>query len=271
MTISEHQRREKEIKNKLKYWVPQSFLDMKEYLGALHLLQRIGKDVLERNKRLHNKYQNQTVYILANGPSLNNFDLNQIRDTCVITMNHFERHPAKDRFKIVAHCIGEPFASTTWEDPYPMINNISAETFWFNIDAYYFFRQGLPDNYHLYSPGIAPRMRYLEGKDLGTVALRYQSAAQMAIMIAIYLGFDRIYLLGFDHDWLVSREHSTHFYEETEDLPKADLAIFSYREKIEMSLNLFLIYERIRCLADKEGIRIINLSRPSYLDIFSRT
>jgi hypothetical protein len=39
---------------------------------------------------------------------------------------------------------------------------------------------------------------------------------------------------------------------------------------IEISLNLFKTYEMLRIISIKEGSEIINLSEPSYLDVFSK-
>jgi hypothetical protein len=92
----------------------------------------------------------------------------------------------------------------------------------------------------------------------------------MAISIAMYMGFKKIYLLGLDHDWLVTRGNSPHFYQENKNTVSADLSIFTYTEMIEISLNLFKTYEKLRIISIKEGSEIINLSEPSYLDVFSK-
>ena len=57
--------------------------------------------------------------------------------------------------------------------------------------------------------------------DLTEPALHYQSTSQMAIAAAIYMGFSEIYLVGFDHNWLCTKEISPHFYEERAGVDKA--------------------------------------------------
>jgi hypothetical protein len=90
----------------------------------------------------------------------------------------------------------------------------------------------------------------------------------MAIVLALYLGFRKIYLLGLDHDWLVTRGYSPHFYEEPDHMAKADLSRFTYTEMIRISLDLFETYQKIAKIAAKRGARIVNLSTSSYLDVF---
>lgn len=250
-----------------KKFFPPILLDQISFIKALLIFLK-KKRWLNRNSELRNKYFGGQVYILGNGPSLNNFDLERIYGHEVITMNHFELHPQKSKFKIVAHCIGEPYSSRTWEDPIPMLNGVKAETYWFNADAVEFFSKQESYDIHYYLSGIRASALVLSGDDLTGVALQYQSTAQMAINVALFLGFKDIYLLGFDHDWLVTRGHSPHFYEERDGVDKADLSQYAYIDMIRISLNLFEIYVKLRQIAQKRNARIWNLSKPSYLDVF---
>jgi hypothetical protein len=230
-----------------------------------------NKKTLYKNKKYKNLYSNEVVYILGNGPSLNNFDLTKLKGQKVVTMNHFELHPNKDDFNIVAHCVGEPYKATTWEDPSQIIENINAESFWFNLDAVeYFKKKPATKKINFYLPGISADAIYLKGDELTGVALGYQSTSQMAINIALYMGFSNIYLLGFDHDWLVTRGYSPHFYKEQDGVARADFSKFTYTQMIEMSLNLFKIYKKLKNNSKIKGLNIYNLSNPSYLDVFEK-
>ncbi len=255
------------IKTYAKRFLPPIFIDQIIFLRAILMSIKLRK-WLNRNDQLRNKYLGQRVYVLGNGPSLNNFDLSAIHGHEVITMNHFELHPQKEKFKIVSHCIGEPYSSSTWEDPISMLNGVKADTYWFNADAVEFFSKQESYNIHYYLPGLRANVQILSGDDLTGVALQYQSTAQMAINVALFLGFKDIYLLGFDHDWLVTRGYSPHFYGEGPGVGMADHSGYSYVEMIRISLNLFEIYEKLRHIAKKRNARIWNLSKPSYLDVF---
>lgn len=248
-------------------FLPPVFLDQLYYFKAMLMRIKLRR-WLNRNSDLKNKYFGKPVYIIGNGPSLNNFDLKMIYGHEVITMNHFGLHPQKEKFKIVAHCIGEPYSSNTWVDPNFMLNGVKADTYWFNADAVEFFSKQDSYDIRYYLPGLRASAQILSGDDLTGVALQYQSTAQMAINVALFLGFKDIYLLGFDHDWLVTRGYSPHFYDERDGVDKADLSQFSYIEMIRISLNLFEIYIKLRQIAKKKDARIWNLSKPSYLDVF---
>jgi len=257
------------FKEFIKRLFPPILMDQLYYMKAMQRYLKY-RGCLRKNKELHNKYIGETVYILANGPSLNNFDFKEIDGNAVITMNHFELHPMKDKLNIVAHCIGEPYSSTAWENPMPMVSGVKAKSYWFNVDAINYFLQTERNDIRYYLPGVMPNSAIIQGGNLAGIALRYQSTSQMAINIALYMGFKEINLIGFDHDWLVTRGHSPHFYQEGDNVKSVDFSKFTYLEMIKISLNLFEIYIKLNKLAANENARIWNLSEPSYLDVFPR-
>lgn len=228
--------------------------------------------VLLRNASNKDSRCGKTVYILGNGPSLNNFELGGIIGEDVITMNYFYLHPRVKDFNIVAHCIGEPFDSATWIDPSDMVERTDARSYWFGLPAKEFCEARYSGKeLHYYLPGVAPGFDVLCRGDLTRPTLQYQSTSQMAIMVALHMGYKNIYLLGFDHDWLATRGYSPHFYKEDEDDPaiaKADFSLIPYLDMINITKNLFEVYAAIKKIASKQGVNIVNLSQPSYLDIF---
>jgi hypothetical protein len=227
---------------------------------------------LRRNNLVKNACKGDVVYILGNGPSLNNFPLETVFGTDVITMNYFHLHPRLKDFNIVAHCIGEPFEAPSWADPTEMVTKTGARAYWFNLGARDFCEKEYGDKeLHYYLPGVPAGFDVLGGADLCRPTLQYQSTSQMAIMVAMHMGYKKIYLLGFDHDWLATRGYSPHFYKEDDDdptVPKADFSAIPYLTMINITKNLFEVYEAIRRIAVRQDVRIVNLSRPSYLDIF---
>ena len=55
-------------------------------------------------------------------------------------MNDFHKSDFSKRLKIIAHCSGEPHSSNAWTDPSDMIENVNADSFWFNIFDVFKFR-----------------------------------------------------------------------------------------------------------------------------------
>ena len=87
-------------------------------------------------------------------------------------------------------------------------------------------------------------------------------------MVALHLGYKEVNLIGFDHDWLANRNVSPHFYKERKGVRKADLSIFPYYNLITISKNMWKIYMKLNSSSKKMKVKITNLSKPSFLDVF---
>ena len=81
-----------------------------------HIINIKYRHILSRNKSFYNKYYNQEVIIIANGPSLLQIDRKVFSNRKVIVMNNFDQCEWKDELNIVAHCVGEPFDSISFFD-----------------------------------------------------------------------------------------------------------------------------------------------------------
>jgi hypothetical protein len=225
--------------------------------------------VIDKNILLKESHKGEKVVIVGNGPSLNEIDPNIIKANKIITMNHFELYPEASKCNVLLHCIGEPYRSDTWEDPFNILMQVPTENFLFRYDAVSYFEKIRPAkefNIFFYLPCHGRRKS--QDVDLTEPALHYQSTSQMAIAAAIYMGFSEIYLVGFDHNWLCTKEISPHFYEERAGVDKADFTRFTYLQMINISKNLFEKYELINNIVKKRNVKIYNSSPGSYLDIF---
>jgi hypothetical protein len=63
------------IKAKIKYITPELMINLYHYLNSIINYSIKYRKIIKINKLLKNKYINQEVYIIANGPSLKNFNL----------------------------------------------------------------------------------------------------------------------------------------------------------------------------------------------------
>ncbi|HEX6915553.1 MAG TPA: hypothetical protein VF145_09950, partial [Chitinophagaceae bacterium] len=223
------------------------------------------------NRAVKNTKRGAVVYVLANGPSLNNYPKEKLFGKDVIVMNAFHLCTWKDKVNIVAHCFGEPSWSPAWEDPFSSFMRTNAGSYWMHLSS-----KGRIDpsryagkRFFYVCPAVPTRFWGSGKPDLALPVLGYMTTAQLAIMVAIYMGYSKIYLLGFDHDWLAQRKISPHFYEENDSVKPADLSAFSYYSLIKMVKEKWEIYYKLQNVAKRAGINIINLSRPTYLDVFA--
>lgn len=258
----------------IKYFLPPFIKDSLSFLNSffvnLLLLPKIWK-----NSKLKNSKKGKSVFVIANGPSLNNFDIPSIYGKEVIVMNNFNLSEWKDKVSIVAHCIGEPKSSTHWgKDQIEIMSDTNSSSYWFHVsNAKEVESSNLSLNKNCYyvSSIIPPGLWSLNRKiNLSCSTLGYQTTAQLSIMVALHLGYKEIFLIGFDHDWLSNRNISPHFYKERDGIRKADLSIFPYFELINVSQRMWRIYMKLKSSSIKSGSRIINLSVPTFLDVFDK-
>ncbi len=232
------------------------------------------RSLLARNEKHLDSAPGSSVFIIANGPSLNRLDLSLLESTQIpaVTSNYFRLHPLCGKLNIVAHCVGEPINSNDPSLVVDCLSGISAHSFWVHWSAKNHIPSYLRDKCYYYMPSSSAAAPRVSRYSLTSSALPYQSTPQMSIAIALYMGYKNIYLIGFDHDWLATRWHSPHFYDTKEnsssDAAPADLSVFSYSQMIRISDNLFRYYSLILEASNALDARIFNATPNSYLDIF---
>ena len=227
------------------------------------------RSVLAANQEWAGKYEGQRVYIIANGPSVNSVDRGLLRGEKVITMNNFHRSEWKEEVEAVAHCYGEPPWSPGWLEPCECINGTTSASYWLNAAAYGHM-EGIEPGKKLYYvlAGIEPSLWGKRTVDLTRMGLGFQTTAQLAIEVALFMGFKEIRLLGFDHDWLASPKFSKHFYSNEPD-PEDALGTFPYYDIIKSTLRMWEGYYALdRAGAAHEAV-IVNMTDGSFLDIFT--
>lgn len=226
--------------------------------------------LLQSNLEWKNRYSGQLVYVVANGPSVSLIDRNILKNQKVIVMNSFHRAEWQHEVHPVAHCIGEPPDSGAWHDFTETIVGTNSDSYWFNIIAYSEVNR-LVENKKL-NYIFAAREPSIWGRrpiELHKFALGYQTTAQMAIQVALYMGFKEIRLLGFDHDWLASPQYSRHFFSD-ELQPDDKLGTHSYYDLIRFSLRMWEGYFALDRASRMHSAKIINMTAGSYLDVFPR-
>tara|TARA_X000000950_G_scaffold14462_1_gene15640 strand:- start:15595 stop:16377 length:783 start_codon:yes stop_codon:yes gene_type:complete len=258
----------------IKYFLPPFFVDCLSFVKNFSKYILLFPEILKNSKLRYSK-KGERVFVIANGPSLNNFDITSLYGKEVIVMNNFDLAEWKDKVSIVAHCIGEPKSSDHWgKDQIEIMSNTNAKSYWFHIsNSKEVNSSELSNNKNChYVFSIYPSGLWNNNKEINLAkpVLGYQTTAQLAIMVALHYGYKEIFLIGFDHDWLSNRNISPHFYEERDGVRKADLSVFPYYELINISQTMWKIYMKLKLSANKVNSRIINLSNPSFLDVFEK-
>lgn len=255
--------------NRLKYYLSPFLVDFLRLMRCSPKLYKY-RQILARNREWRNRYENDAVLIVGNGPSLKGVDPEWIVGQKVIVMNNFFLAEWSHRVKPVAVCFGEPPSSGAWEDPHKIFEKTVSESYWLHIDN--IGRSGVQEidyqlNYVL--PGVEPRLFGDREIDLSGLSIGYQNTGILAIEIALYMGFKTIKLVGFDHDWLASPEFSRHFYSQEKD--DTDLiGSLSYLELIYSTARTWEGYYALDRAAKAHNATIVNCSQRSFLDVFEK-
>jgi|TARA_B110000114_G_C15081937_1_gene394471 hypothetical protein len=223
------------------------------------------KSVLHGNRKVKNIKAGKEVVVLGNGPSVLLYPEDKLISKDLIVMNDFYKSHLATKVAPIAYCVGEPPTSSAFVDPSIFLKDKNTH-YWFPY-AYKPFVQAEAYSICYFYSGFGHTNWNGRSVELSRMTLGYQSTSQMAIQIAMYLGYTKISLLGFDHDWLASPNFSSHFYSD-EHQENDHLNRLSYREVIQSSANLWDYYEALYVTAKLQNISIINISEGSYLDVF---
>lgn len=268
------------IQSTLRAYIHRHPLD-KQSLG--HILTREEKSLLQRNRILHNCHQGKRCFILATGPSVKNQNLRLLQNEICIAVSNFYIHANFALIKPRYYCIAPYHLPLTEEAWHCWMQKLDAATH--DTDTVMFFalsdcqrnqRNGLFAGrkiHYLHFNGSYPwDLLLTKGLDIAWGLPGPQSVAIMALLVALYMGFSQIYLIGCDHDtlfrWNGSSCHSPkHFYD---GAPTVGYEPFDIEVNLKAFLRLRQQYRYINQIAQRNKIRIMNTSPTSFIDIFPK-
>lgn len=223
----------------------------------------------DKLRALKNTKKGQSCFIIGNGPSLRNEDLELL-----------QKHGV-DSF--ASNKIFKAFDSTTWRPTYYSVVD------WKGIDEedanklkikYLFFSDYYWRKHHVTNPNSlvfygnrltdAKLSSFKYSRDITRQIYMKGSVTYTNFQLATYMGYSKIYLLGMDNSYAYVMESdgktkkqagidNSHFYKD--DNPKQ---IYSEKEAMD---NCFIAAKRY---ADKNNIIILNATRGGKLELFKR-
>jgi len=238
--------------------------------------------VLRANRQLHNRHPGERCFILCNGPSVNEQDIRPLRGETVFSVSNGYRHPDYQYISPKYHCVPQityatlpPERAVEWFRE--MDQSIGdAEMFldrqeWPLVQQHHLFSGRathfvcMGKNHFLANTGIP---------DLTGIIPRVQTVPIMVLMIAMYMGFRDIYLLGVDHDWFVKKEYR-YFYGQgvtTTDstLTRDGILLTTLWDELPAVSRVWEQYRAIKRIAQANGVRIYNATHGGMLDEFER-
>lgn len=216
------------------------------------------KRILRGNVDVKNQYKNQTIYILGNGPSINNVNFDYLKNKKTMVVNYFLQGNSKLKPSFL--CVLDRAVNYNY-----IGNYIDQKDIKFLLDISY--HKIFSDKSNVYYSDSSLITDYSTLKDnFASLVSQTSNVIPHAIMWAIYMGFNKIILLGCEFD-LACYKSSRHFYDKS--IENKTLPInFSYVQFLNAMSRTVRFHYMINNNKTNKNIEIINSSPFTYIDTY---
>lgn len=229
---------------------------------------------INNNRIIKSSHKNKHCFIIGNGPSITGQDLTLLRDEFTFVVNSFILHEKVKKINPKFYCMIDP---KIWNGSFPLERFLAIEkqlpniTIFFRYEAKKFIESnGLFKNHKIHYIYDHAYLCENYNKDIDASKCMPSSVNVIlsCIMLAMYMGFSTIYLIGCDSTLLYPKQD--HFYEEGESNSK----INDYAERMEKGLYstayMFTSYRILRDYCKKLNVNIFNATDGGILEVFPR-
>jgi len=238
---------------------------------------------LRRNRRFRNKHRGGRCFILCNGPSVLKQDLLPLQNEIVMSVSSGHLHKDFERIKPAYHFVPPVTYGMITEQDFvqwfeEMDSKLGEAELFLGSTEYQ-----LVKTHSLFSRRYVNYLctaRQFRPNEIGIIDICglvpiIQSVPIMCLIVALYMGFKEIYLIGTDHDSLATGEYKYAF--EPTVLQGKDLAVDSegnirapFYDELKAYLKLWTQYRHIKKIAQSNGVTIYNATAGGILDEFPR-
>lgn len=252
------------------------------------------RELVRENAQLRGTRKGQRCFVLGNGPSLASEDLSVLMDEAVFTVNNLKPGDLKGLPCAQYHVVADRrFFSVdpSVEEDVEMFNTLR-EIFASPTSPICFVPTHVADSVRKHGFDACGNVRYICEPyyftefytmcgDISGVIPRFSSVVQRAIIIAVYLGFSRIYLLGCDATNIIANINSAlkktvqenYAYPVTADLDRWLERQFAKRNMercAEAYLEVLICYRFLYGYCKSLGVELVNCSSQSVIDHIPR-
>jgi len=172
------------------------------------LLGLVPDPLLLQNKRFKNAHQGQRCFILGSGHSIMTQDLTRLKNDIVITQNHFHSHKDIQVINPTYHVVIPKFHPADYDKDWiawiqDMEKKLPAKTTFFfgkNTKALIDVNTTLSSRSFYVNHGYHAICLRNARVDLTKRIMNMPTVITQCITTALYMGFKKIYLAGFDLD-----------------------------------------------------------------------
>lgn len=270
------------IKNIARDWlIPpglwQSLGKLRATPATLHTSEE--RALLASARQIRDRHRGERCFILAAGSSIAQQDLKKLAGEHVISVSNTFVHPdyelIKPKYHVLPHLLRGHGRLRPAENFVEWLRQMESKTG--NAEMFmHIGDKGLVDQHALFKERLIHWNEYVpwDGKcqaeiDFANIPSIW-SVSEFAISVAIYLGFDEIYLLGFDHDWFNGL--FVYFYDHnTEHAMKPVTDSLAYVDSEFQMRRHADIFKKYKCLREmKHNIYNANANPNTYVDVFPK-
>ena len=239
----------------------------------------------KRNEELRDKYKGERCFIIGNGPSIKNQDLSLLANEIVFVTNGFYRYEKYYDVKPDYYCLVDSvyFETETRDLMLKGIEKISDYEHKPYFILPYRAKQLVQDCYkwdtwtsiYYIDGAMSFTDGYNKAWDITKTVASPQCVVQVAMLLATYMGFKEIYLLGIEQTdiiaWLQGRlgiDSVYHVYE-SNDSDK----LIDHMEEVNPLVGtlkgyarIFHLYKEIYYYCQKQGINVYNCTPKTLVD-----
>jgi len=244
----------------------------------------VSNKILSSNADIRDICQGQRCFILGNAYSVKQLDLRCLAGEKVFSVSNAYLHDGYADIAPAYHCLPQvTYGLMTESDVVAWFQEMDrhiggAELFLNESEADLVARHRLFADRQVHYLALRKSFDELRSRDMIDISLpvpRVESVPVMVIMIAMYMGFREIVLLGVDHDHFKTGVYRYAF--ETKTQKGKDYTVntenevtLSRHDDFQSLARLWRQYRVLREIAGSNGIRVLNASPESELDEFPR-
>tara|TARA_B100001250_G_scaffold275318_1_gene237827 strand:- start:463 stop:1335 length:873 start_codon:yes stop_codon:yes gene_type:complete len=276
------------LKNRIKQFLPPFLFNYVNDFRNYHDFLK-HRNLIKTNINLKNKHKGEKCFILGSGPSINDEDLKPLKNEIVFALNNFYVHDdfseimrgEVEKYYMIAP-IHPPQTETEWKDWFSDMeqhmpknatlifgisnqnNNIksilSHHNLFLNFKKYWYYAGININDYYNYKP-----------RDIDITRMTWiaDTISIYSIIVAIYMGFSEIYLLGMDHNYICNNKSNYRFYKDGIHQNDEDERMLKDTSLTKhLSFSMYKIFHQYELLSNNSDTEIYNTSRNSLLDIF---
>jgi hypothetical protein len=236
--------------------------------------------LLKRNEELKDRHAGSRCFILGAGSSVKEQDIGKLAGEFVISVSNTFVHPdfarIKPRYHVLPPLLKYHGQLHTEEKFVGWLREMEIAT----GDAEMFMHigdRGMVERHGLFKNRIIHWVEYTDAWDedfdapinLAAVPPTW-SVSELALTVAVYLGFDQIYLVGIDHDWF-NGVH-VYFYDHTKEHAmrphQSDLGFADSEFQMRRHADIFRKYKYLNSI--RKNIYNANANPNHYLDVFPK-